>query len=674
MTRKLVSCWTVAAALTGAVFGSDLYFSDSTQQNNRWDYADGWKANSGTAGVLPTLSDTVTINSKYVDPAHPLEIREGVDARAHSLRLGTLLGESTYRGDGRVMALKMSGGTLRTDFDSNGLNWDGAQSLSIGDSQDGYGLFTLTGGLVSNHVLSVGFGGIGVVTNAGGRILLHDVSPESEKWYGGALNVGYRIGSTGLVVQTAGSIEEIRSSNIRIGHQGHGAFEWRGGDLKCPVRIGTGAGGLGEMLIDAGEGKLQNGLFIGDTAGATGIVTYVSGRLMESGIRRVGRAGCGRLYWNGAAAFTDRQHWMVGYEATGNGYMEINQPTPANQNSSLIAGLYGKGHVVVNCNVETGYLKVGGVTNSTGLIEIGQNGTVIAHQQVCVGGYAMNETDLPGQLRGGFGELRLHGGHVRIPRAADGSTAYLLIGRYEENFGRIVGFGSFEPKTDSETNLRMSLGRGQLVGDGEGQSASLDFHRIVSVTSLFGNPAEGTNGWFAVNKGEVLFPRTWFGNGESTVTRSVGTDGKREGDPDFVNSVKATVTGVTDSNNYFRGGVCATDRDDVHLEALPTSSVAPLGVWKLGLFKTLDGFDGARYNTVSLTFRYDQTKVPQNCQSLKLLRWNGSRWTKVGSVDPRTDTKRLVSTEVPLEKVSGSWNIGIFALQAARPGFVLVFR
>ena len=45
---------------------SDLYFSAQEDANKYWDYAAGWKALSGTPGVLPTADDTITLNSKFL--------------------------------------------------------------------------------------------------------------------------------------------------------------------------------------------------------------------------------------------------------------------------------------------------------------------------------------------------------------------------------------------------------------------------------------------------------------------------------------------------------------------------------------------------------------------------------------------------------------------------------
>ena len=216
----------------------------------------------------------------------------------------------------------------------------------------------------------------------------------------------------------------------------------------------------------------------------------------------------------------------------------------------------------------------------------------------------------------------------------------------------------------------MVMGNGQIIGDGFGEQRTLDLNTVVSITNLFTNADDGTNGWYAVNKGAVLFPRVYMST--ATDTRIIGS-WTRQAAPDFVNSVGYTVRGVTSYGNGYdlRGGVFAADRNDVHADTLPKSG-SVVGIWKLGLFTNITDFTPKSFQSMDLTFRYDHTKVKEECR-LNLYRWNGSSWSCVTSAKATENPRISCSGLTPI--AGESYNIGTFALMCRKTkGFRMIIR
>ena len=136
-----------------------------------------------------------------------------------------------------------------------------------------------------------------------------------------------------------------------------------------------------------------------------------------------------------------------------------------------------------------------------------------------------------------------------------------------------------------------------------------------------------------------------------------------------MNSVRCSFTGVSGSNTFLRGGLYATDRSDIPAGLL---SGDVIGVWNFGLFNSVNGTTLVPFSNVSLTFRYDHTKV-RGDRTLKLMRYNGTQWTLVGRA--LQNEEHLISTGVPVVPLSGgSMNIGFFAVCIQKNGLSVFVR
>ena len=282
-----------------------------------------------------------------------------------------------------------------------------------------------------------------------------------------------------------------------------------------------------------------------------------------------------------------------------------------------------------------------------------------------------NTSYVGGVTSDGFNEIVLSNGTLQLSEVSDmwPTAANLYLGKDEGRYGVLRGWGTVKKGTKV---ARMMLGDGMIVGDGFGEQHELDLHTIASIRSVWDTesavPADTTNGWYAVNKGAVLFPRTWFD--ASSYNGRVGAFGNTDdASTNFVNSVQFIVSG-TSGKCRFQGGVFAEDRDDVHADALP-SNKGVVGIWKLGLFTDSDTPTAKNFTACQLTFRYDQTKTKPG-DKLALLRWEDSKWVRVAeTVVPEEGEYRISMGSRPC-LTSEEYNAGTFALVRIMPKGLMI--
>ncbi len=652
----------------------DLYFSIDEPTLKYWDYADGWKktADGSVWGRVPTLLDNLSFNSSYLNLAAgktPMEITNGVAAVCSTFKIATDANAS-YRKDGRVIGVRITGGSLTAGYMS-----DSSSACVVGDHAAGYGVLEMTGGTLSAYRLMVGREGIGVLTNAGGRINL----ALTDTWDDPLLVVGNSAGAKGAFTMSSGVIATTNAAKngrakVWIGNRGEGHFDFAGGVISNDVVVGKSAGGRGTM--NWSDGTLTGVLDIGGLAGSTGVVTITKGRLGKT--TTVGVGGDGTLTLTGKVDRSNDHCIRVAHEAGSTGRLFLKTTENGlsqGKAGTLYAGLLGAADVEVSGEMAFGYLKIGAKNTAYSTVRVLADAILAIEEQVSVGGSA-----IPGGVLGngdtihveGRGELRLEGGTVKFTDG-DYSLVNLYLGRYSGEcpgaFGILRGWGTIAPASDDKTNVRMAMGDGQIIADGMGVERTLDLNRVVSITNLVANAPSTTNGWYAVNKGCVLFPRTWFDK-TAEITRCFGAYG-RGARPDYVNSIQLTIRDTT-APSHIRGGIYAPDRSDVHVDALPPHDVV-VGIWKLGDFSTVNGTGRIGFSSVDLTFRYDQTRVKDN-RTLTLYRWNAttSSWERLTGGAPAAD--HLISVTGLKPQATDGYNIGLFALVAREPGMSILMR
>ena len=215
----------------------------------------------------------------------------------------------------------------------------------------------------------------------------------------------------------------------------------------------------------------------------------------------------------------------------------------------------------------------------------------------------------------------------------------------------------------------MTISRGQVVADGFGEQKTLDFGSLANVKFGGDWSLDATNGWYAVNKGKVQFPRVWQKptSKDQTLTGCCGDVVSQTSPSNQVNGVGFAISGFgSTGERYFRCALYAEDRTDVHLDSLPENS-GIVGVWSM---RFDDGKTYCSVNNINLTFHFDPAKV-RTGQRLALYRWGGSAWVKVATGAASSD--RLFSVS-GLASLSQSENIGTFALVKKNGGLVIMFR
>ena len=592
------------------LFGAYLVPTDGSRS---WgDTAVWYKDADGTQplGSVPTTSNNNTgyayLCGTEFTAEYPIVIGAGTIAKAFLMQLASVAGETVYM---RVDKGGVLGSFTSSDYGHN----------SIG--RNGRGVLLIDGGAWTNNYSSIGYaaGSEGIVTNNGGRMYLF------------GLSLGHNSGAKGSVVIDGGMLSHANWNYPKtwaVGNAGEGVMELKSGTIDgsdqtvvgkgggtVPLHLGCAAGGRGTFRMSGGY---LEGVYLraGYAAGATGIVEISGGSTTRLRTFDIGYDGVG--YANVSCNWTPgRMH--IGYRGDARGEFTV---------------CNGATNAVLNFgNFDNGFVYIGGHPATSG----------------------------------GFGRPILRDGTLRIMDDAP-STNKIWIGCNPTAFGSIRGWGRVMPNMTSSTyeyKMNIALGNGTIVADGEGDNRLLDFGDVHCVTNYYPNPADGTNGWYAVNKGCVHFPSRWDLYNQKS--RALGTSHAMSS-PDFVNSVVVRLAQQVDAGGRTYGGFYAADRDDIHADSLPVpDNGSVIGVWKLGIGASRRNWEWSNITPLTVTgtvgadFRYDLTRIPKKGASrLKLYRWSGAEWQCV--------TKAKVDRECPvisasgLPALEGSVNIGLFAL------------
>jgi hypothetical protein len=538
---------------------------------------------------------------------NPIVVGAGTIAKAYLMQLASKAGETVFM---RIDKGGSLGPFICASHDFN----------SIGRS--GRGVLLIDGGAWTNNYGSIGYaaGSEGIVTNNGGRMFLFE------------LRLGHNSGAKGSIVFNGGMLSHANwnyPKNWEVGREGTGVVELREGMIDgCDGVVASSGGGTVPFLLGAAAGghgtfKMSGGvlegvyLHAGYAAGATGVVEITGGKAQALRTFAIGYQGVGTA--NVAC------NWDVG-------------------NLQIGTKGYAQGKVVL----------AAGVTNNVNYKYNFDDGMAY------VGGTPSTE--------GGRGELVLKGGTLRMTHD-EPSTNKIWIGCNPTAFGSIRGWGRVMPYSTTSTyehKMNIALGNGTIVADGEGENRLLDLGDVQCVKNYYPNPADGTNGWYAVNKGCVHFPARW--DSYSVKKRTIGTSHALS-EPDFVNSVTVRLSQYVNTGGRTYGGFYAADRDDIHADSLPVpDNGLVIGVWKLGIGESRRNWEWSNITPLTVTgtvgadFRYDLAKVTDVDTWLKLYRWSGSGWQCV--TRERADPAHPVISASGLPALDGAVNIGLFALVA----------
>lgn len=362
-------------------------------------------------------------------------------------------------------------------------------------------------------------------------------------------------------------------------------------------------------------------------------------------------AALGGSYWY------EPQNEARSWDHVGAWFWDVNKPSSKLPDSADDINIGNAGIALPNyLNITNGVtaavktLHIGNVADRTIGVKI-ESGTLTAADHIMIA-----STDNSG------GVLVLSNATVKLTNPVLGDR--LFVGYGAGSWGVMRGWGTI---TGGSANANMTISRGQVVADGFGEQKTLDFGSLASVKFGGVQSADATNGWYAVNKGKVQFPRKWLKptSKDQTLTGCCGDE--NESPVNQVNGVGFSISGFGSTGvRYFRCALYAEDRTDVHLVDLPENS-GIVGVWSM---RFDDGTTYCGVGSINLAFHYDPAKA-QTGSRLALYRWGGSAWIKVAEGAAPAD--RLFSVS-GLASLPQDQNIGIFALVKKPRGFVIVVK
>lgn len=601
-----------------SVSAEELFYSETGSGYYPWDNVAGWIIyNSGGTpyGKLPTTNDNVRINatSTKAEDGHALTVTNGVLAECAMFATG----DQNYPG---TAWFRLDGGSLTcaTHF-VTGRYYPGLATLESG---------TVSGG--GDFYVGSQIGAFGTVTNNGAAINFSNV-----------LLANNTATSSCVFVQNGGSL--TGRADVIVGYLGKALAEFNGGSLYIgrTCFVGRVAGSSGALVLNGGSVTGKTYAIVGEAG--QGVATFNGGSFGVTGDFRIGNVAGGRGTVTNTASAITAANIHAGYQAGTIGRL-------VHMGGSISAGTYlqvgrngGVGEFAADAPFSAAQMIIG-----TGLAPTVPGTGTVTLAENAVG--AVEEF-----LRVNNGDLFMRGGRIHLQNVGNPNRTNLYVRTGEDRRGQLRGWG-YVGYTNENITLRM-INNGQIIADGEGEERELDLNMIAVVNNDVPNGFSGTNGWYAVNKGRLRYPRTWqtYAPGTTYCWGDLFTKAV----PEMVNSVGFAFTASV--NAAVRGALCAPDRSDIPA-GLP-ARMRPLGVWQIGLFSGKQLLTKASFAGVSLTFRYDHTQIKPTDSSLRLFRHDGSAWAQVGSAALGGDP--LIASDMPLAPVSsGDYNIGWFAVMA----------
>ena len=462
--------------------------------------------------------------------------------------------------------------------------------------------------------------------------------------YGGGGLVGRLPGSNDTVTINAATLAAEEGQALSVGegvraeclsfasgylnYPGTACLRLEGGSLTSRTTTVIGMNVPGLALLESGSLSSGTDLFIGGYGpGGRGVVTNTGATVSALRLHVGHEAGTfGRLVHRG-------------------GRLDCR---PADARSSLQVGFNG-GVGEFEASADFGVYLMGIGNRTTPADPLGRGRVTVADGATGVVNHL---------LRIRNGSLFMRGGAILLENTS-GTLTNLFVRQDEDAAAQIRGWGRFAC-SDTGKVLRM-INNGVIVADGEGEERDLDFNPVGVVNHDLPDGATGASGWYAVNRGRVIYPRTRLTFPGAATASCCWGDLYTQTVPELVNSVGLTLSVASPETRYLRGGLCAADRRDIPA-GLP-DGLRPIGVWCVGVYSEKTAWRKASFTGASLTFRYDAAQRKRTDSGVVLYRHDGNAWSKVGESAPAGAA--LISTDAPLAPaVSGDFNVGWFAVLA----------
>lgn len=321
---------------------------------------------------------------------------------------------------------------------------------------------------------------------------------------------------------------------------------------------------------------------------------------------------------------------------------------------------------------------------------------VVKDKAKITGLYRMNATTV---YSGYEAYVRLEGGRIEFKHqdfSTRDSISFGCDANSSDGIGRISGYGALtrtdvaSPTSGKFMPMTCRMHDFTFTADGMGEERDLDMRAISSFNRARYANATGTNGWYAVNKGRLLYPRAGWIAGRYADSPAfavgdyykAGTNEQGEANaPVLVNSFTAEPTTTTSgSQAYCYAALYAPDRTDYPANVLQGHEGKVVGVWRIGTSTSKWHSDEPEspwtgWTAMKLSFKYDRNAA-QVDKPLTLYRHAGTaggKWRRVARISAPTEDAVISATVAPCE---GTWNVGWFALVSQEPvdsGMILIF-
>lgn len=458
-----------------------------------------------------------------------------------------------------------------------------------------------------------------------------------------------------------------RVSALRIAPKGVLSLGWTSIDDQMKESCGVMVGGCGKAVMWIDEGALIKGggaILLGREATGCGVVTN-SGTIHLNGRLIVGGAGSGEFVNYGDIAGDCL--FLGNAVATGEGESHlIHKAGDMRFGNVMLLGSKRDAVFDVHSTVH--------VTNLACLAAGSVKGELVIHENGKVTSASWNlggrdwDTD---KVSAGTAIVTLKGGVMQTRSwLTSGQNVYIPFS--PNATGIVRGWGSMaDIHDDNNNNVRMRMD-GFVIADGEGdESHVLDLGRVVSSTKTRANGWTGTNGWYAVNKGKLIYPRKWLGADGDWAMGESGAPSQI----DQVNTLAGRITGISAGGSLVvKAALYASDRTD-YPAGLPNRQKSLVGLWGIWVQNSYSVETRHNFASTSLRIRYDHTKVKPG-ELLWLLRYNAEskRWVPLLNGIPQPATPVLEVANQTCD-AGQSMNVGWYAIVAGtKAGMAIIMQ
>lgn len=418
--------------------------------------------------------------------------------------------------------------------------------------------------------------------------------------------------------------------------------------------------GKGAVLVTA---NLDRDFIIGDREGAMGALILDSGSIVSNNKFRVGAAGFGVVTNNGGYVWTAKNNnsygIYIGYGATGAGHYVQN----AGHSDFRITEIGTEGR---------GTLEFCGGGANVGMptlgVKSGGRGTYIVHSGAAV----TNGNANVGSAENSSGTIDLRGGTFLC-------TGAISVRCTASAYGSIRGYGMlYKPNaTPGLGEMNSFTMNGQVVADAQGvEGRVLDFSYARggnggknNVKTTIVNGMDGTNGWYAVNKGVVTFPLL-----RVDATQYVGTFGDNvNNECDFVNTVRFSYNQKSNKGPWLEAQLYANDSAKI-----PDGLCGKvLGVFGFRSNASVDNRASqlANFTDFGLRIRYDHRNLKAG-DTVALIRYDvmAEKWVRLARVTHDVSSPYIAADGMVADGANYDRNLGVFAVVKEPKGLLLIIK